>query len=186
LLILITDNILKVHPQVTENFFSLFLNYSNTSIASVELLVYYYYFFRTLTGKITRKVIILMAIFYSLLILIYMLTSFDFLTNRFTYISYVLSAAEFIFLLPFCLLYFHQLLNNTSTIRLFDRPSFWIVTGIFFYSFVSIPFLLLVPYINKNFSGLSSALAAAFYYAPFICNFIFLSKAFLCKKHLTI
>ena len=122
--ILITDQILSGLSGVSAKDYNIFLNYTNTIIAVVELLVYYYFFYNTLQSKKNQLAILLMASLYSLVVFIYLLNGFSFFTARFYYISYLLVAIEFIFLLPFCLLYFHQLLSSPSTIKLFNRPSF--------------------------------------------------------------
>lgn len=186
-LLLIIDKILPGFTGISKKDFNIFLNYTNTIIAAVELFVYYYFFYNTLQNKKSKIIILILTSSYSFVIFIYLINGFIFLTDRFNYISYLLGAIEFIFLLPFCLLYFRQLLNNISTIKLFNRPSFWIVCGIFFFSFISAPFYLLVDYFKYYAPApKSQQLLAALYYIPFTINFIFLIKAFLCKKALTI
>lgn len=184
--LLIIDGILPGFSGISKKDLDIFLNYTNTIIAAVELFVYYYFFYNTLQGKKIQLGILVMASLYGLVIFIYLLNGFSFFTARFNYISFLLGAIEFIFLLPFCLLYFRQLLSSPSKINLFNRPSFWIVCGIFFFSFISAPFYLVVDYFRQNtLAAITRQLMALLYYIPFSINFIFLIKAFLCKKPLT-
>jgi hypothetical protein len=184
--ILIAGNILAGIPGISSRNYSLFINYADLIIELVELSVYYYLFYYILPNKKIRIALISLALLYGVFVIIYLFNGLTFFPNRHIYIANVLSVFAFIFLLPFCLLYFHYLLSNTSNIGLFERPSFWVVTGIFFYAFISIPFYLLDSYIKKSSPELLHILAAIFFYVPFTLNFVFLIRAFLCKKPLTI
>lgn len=184
--ILIIFIFLRSHSGISPKFRNHFINYGNDLIALTELLVYYYYFSILLLSDKIKILMKSLAILFSVIIVIYILTRFSFLTIRYSYISYLVGAAEFIFLLPPCLFYFYKILSVNSETKLFKRPSFWIVSGIFFYSMVSVPYYLLNDYVSNNYKELTGVLAAALFYVPFTLNFSFLIKAFLCKKHLTI
>lgn len=162
------------------------VRYTNSAVALIELLSYYYFFSKIL---ISRKAIIAMRILLLLflaLIITFSITRFSFITNRFKYVADIIGGIEFFFLLPPCLIYFSQLLKSTSTINLFERPSFWIVTGIFFYSVVSIPYYLIEYFLTDNYKSFNAIFASLFFFLPFTINFSFLIKAFLCKRPLTI
>lgn len=120
-----------------------------------------------------------------IIVITFAITKFEFLSLRYDYISNILGVLEFILILPFCILYFIQVLDKISELNLAERPSFWIVTGIFFFSAISIPYYLLENFFLKSKFEFRYILSATFYYLPFSINFIFLSKAFLCKKTLT-
>ena len=163
-----------------------FRNLTNTLIAFVELLVYYSYFGKILDGNKIKKCLIFLITIYSLTIIFFIATKFDFLTTNYGYVADIIGATEFVFLLVPCVYYFLQLLKANSTLRLTERPSFWIVTGIFFYALISIPnYLLHRHFINIHYE-IRYLFVAVLYYFPFTANFIFLIKAFLCKKTLTI
>lgn len=183
---LIIDQILKSHPGVPKKFYLSFLNNSNTLISLVEMLVYSYFFSSVLQRNKMKVLIKILSLLFTLIVIIYFISGFSFLTSRIGYVSDIVGVVEFIFLLPFCLFYFYTLLNNNSEIKLFDRPSFWIVTGIFFYSFISIPFYLINKYLSNNYAIIWVNTAPTLYYLPFAFNFVFLIKAFLCKRALTI
>jgi len=159
---------------------------SNTLISCVELFVYYYFFFRMIENKKAVELMKLFRLFFLTLTIIFITTKFSFLTDRYTYVADMIGVLEFLFLLIPCFNYFYKLIKNDPVLNLFDRPSFWVVTGILFYSVISIPYLLIDGFLITNKSGkYLHLLNLALYYLPFTINFIFLTKAFLCKKTLT-
>ena len=133
-----------------------------------------------------KRVIKFIIAFYAILILTYLVTKFNFLTERFQYISTIISAFEFLTIVSLGLVFYKGLLQNNSKIKLFERPSFWIVTGIFFFSFLSMPYHLLFSLLVESKHEWRYILAAALFYLPYIMNFVLLIKAFSCKKPLTI
>jgi len=185
-LLLTANLILTTTKNITLEFKNEFIRFTNNFIALVELLVYFYFFKHVLPNTRISKLLKIFASFFLLILLTYVITKFAFLTDRLGYITNLIGATEFILLLPPCLLFFYNILNTDSDINLFERPSFWIVTGIFFYSFISIPFYLLKKHIDENYKDLLFTFNAALYIIPFTLNFGFLIKAFLCKKTLTI
>jgi len=164
----------------------LFVRITNPLIATIELLTYYFFFSKLLLSKKVKELMKILSIIFVLIVVAYNITRAPFLKGVDKYIADAIGSLEFIFLLPPAVQYYFQLLNTTSEINLFDRPSFWIVTGIFLYSLISIPYYLLQTYLVSNFTQFSFALEAAFYFMPFTLNFIFLIRGILCKKPLTI
>jgi hypothetical protein len=128
----------------------------------------------------------MLAFSFFLITLLFETTRFAFLTRRLTYVAEAVGALEFIFLVPPCFVYFYELLKNEPVVNLYQRPSFWIVTGILFYSVISIPYLLIDRFVYNNQYEHRYLLDLAFFYIPISLNFIFLTRAFLCKKTLTI
>ena len=182
--ILIIDCFLMSYPGISQKFISYFQDTTNTLIAYIELLVYFYFFRKILEGNKIKKNLTRLVVIYSVVIIIFFTTKFGFVTNRYGYIAYITGAIEFIFLLVPCVYYFLHLFKSNSLLRLTDRPSFWIVTGIFFFSLISIPYYLLSRYFFSTQYEFR-LFNAVFYYIPFTANFIFLIKAFSCKKPLT-
>jgi hypothetical protein len=163
-----------------------FIVVTNTLIGLIELLVYYSFFQKVLISKTARSVFKILQFVYLSLIIIYIVTKYSFLTNRLGYISYILSAIEFLFIIPPCIIFFQQILKQDSPLNLFERPSFWIVTGIFFYSLISVPYYLVKKYLDLTQYDLRSIFSSALFYVPLIINFLFIIKAISCKKNLTI
>lgn len=164
---------------------SLFISFSNATIAWLELFVYYIFFFKVLVNYKIKILMKYLLSLFTILIICFFITKFNFISARHSYISNLLGAIEFIFILFPCFIFIDQILNTNSTHTLFDRPSFWIVTGIFFFALVSVPYYLIYTYIYKK-TPLLYLLSSVLYYLPYGINFVFLTKAFSCKKTLTI
>lgn len=158
---------------------------TNLTVGLIELLVYYHFFGMVLKSKRLKFALNIIRWLFMIIVITFAITKFEFLSLRYDYISNILGVLEFILILPFCILYFIQVLDKISELNLAERPSFWIVTGIFFFSAISIPYYLLENFFLKSKFEFRYILSATFYYLPFSINFIFLSKAFLCKKTLT-
>ncbi len=184
--ILLAGWYIKIDTSISRNFNSYFPNTSNTLVAYVELLVYFYFFSKILEGNKIKKILTGLTVLYSLILIVFITTKFGFITTRYDYITVIIGATEFLFLLVPCVYYFLQLFKTKSTLRLTEKPSFWIVTGIFFYCFISVPFYVIRRYLVNSYPELFGIIGATFFYIPFIVNILFLIKAFLCKKPLTI
>lgn len=185
-LIAIADNYLKVSPLYSYYQQSFFISLTNQLISLAELLVYYFFFFHIIQNKIIIRLMKITRMIFIFVIVIAITTHFSFLTKRYSYISLLTGCLEFLFLLPPCFVYFYEILKNNPAINLYQRPSFWIVTGIFFFSVMSVPYYLITQFVSSNHYEYTQLLDLSFYYVPFTINFIFLTRAFLCKKTLTI
>ena len=163
-----------------------FINLTNTLVALVELLVYFYFFSKVLRNKMVIGLMKIFIAIFSIIIFLFILTKYSFLTDRFNYMVELIETIEFLFLIPPCFVYFYDLLQNNETGDLKHRPSFWIVTGIFFYAVISVPDYLLNILVTSKHKEYWPITYLLFFSIPFTINFIFLTKAFLCKKTLTI
>jgi hypothetical protein len=165
-----------------------FTHITNALISLVELLIYYYFFIQVIKTKAVINALRIFRLIFITLVSIYVITKFDFISNRYSYISYLLGASEFLLLLPPCFVYYYELLKHDQSLifNLYERPSFWIITGIFFYSVTTMPYFLINKFMADNHSEYVRLMGFLFFYLPFSINFIFLSKAFICKKTLTI
>ncbi len=98
---------------------------------------------------------------------------------------YYLGVIEFFFLIVPCVFYFAELFSKPSAKSLFQRPSFWITTGIFFYTFISIPYYFIIEYLLKSNYHYYYEFNVIFFAIPYGITFLFLSKAFTLKTELT-
>jgi hypothetical protein len=162
-----------------------FIDITNSLISLVELLSYYYFFSKVLTSKRALKVLKVQAIIFTVLFFFLMTIRVHFLFGRFAYASNLLSVIGFFFLLIPCGFYFIKLLTDNPTENLFNRPSFWITTGIFSYSLFSIPYYLIDRLLIGNNYPYRYIISSIFFFMPFTINFTFLIRAFLCKRALT-
>ncbi len=177
---------METNLRISRKFYSYFQFTSNTLVAYVELLVYFYFFKKILKGNRINILLTRLSVIYSIIIIIFLATKFGIDITRYSYIAYMTGAIEFVFMLVPCVYYFLHLFKVNSPLPLTNRPSFWIVTGIFFFSLISIPYYLLNRYFFSTQNELRYLFNAVLYFIPFTANFIFLIKAFLCKKPLTI
>lgn len=170
--------------------YKILLEASNTFFALLEISIFFYFFKEIFLGKKIKTIlIILLALFY-LLSLIYLLTLKNVKQINVINVqpfSFYLTAVEFFFLLLFCIRYFHEILTEkiNNTIQLSERPSFWIISGLFFYCIVSLPFLLATNLLQNN-SPILYNIAGSTHYISISFLLICLTKAFTCKKVLTI
>jgi hypothetical protein len=149
-----------------------------------EFLAYYYFFLQTLQSKKAKSVLRILRIGFIALTLFYLLNAFIF-NIRTTTVMYYLGAIEYLFLLIPCLVYFYELFTIPSLQNLLQRPSFWIASGIFFISFISIPYYTIASYLFYSELQYTSPLNAALFILPLGITFLFLSKAFTLKTELT-
>jgi hypothetical protein len=151
-----------------------------------ELLAYFFFFQQAIQNILIRKIIPILRIVFIGLTLFNILNTlvFNFPITGKTDI-YFLGTIEFSFLIIPCLFYFIELFAKPSSESLFQRPSFWVTTGIFFYTFISIPFYFILQYLFNYKYQFAEELAALLFSLPFGITFLFLSKAFLCKTELT-
>jgi hypothetical protein len=160
---------------------NVFLSITNTLVSLVELMVYYFFFFHILENRKIKQTLIPLLIIFFILAIFYVFRGFNSLKTNFVFIGWLISVIEFLFLLLPCFAFYIELFIRKPTIDLFERPSFWVTTGIFFYAIISIPF-----YLVGNLSYKQAIIPTLLYYVPFILNFVFLTKAFLCKKPLIV
>jgi hypothetical protein len=184
--IYVYDIYLVVYSSLSISKVNKFLILSNDFISLVELLIYFYFFSRIIKNKVIINLMKILGGFLLIVTVLLETTKFTFLSSRLFYISNLINTLEFLFLLLPCFTYFYELLKDDPITNLYQRPSFWIVLGILFCSVISIPYLLIDRFVNNNKYEYANLLALVFFYLPFSLNFIFLTKAFLCKKTLTI
>ena len=168
---------------------TIFIESTNTVFALVEISSFLYLFKQILNVKFIKQLIIILWVIFLILFFVFFLkmTEVGLTRNQIKKISYAVNIIEFLILLPLCLLYFYHLLikEQHKLIHLNDSPSFWIISGLFFYCSVSLPFL----FIGDTFSTRSRNLyylMGSIHYTSISLLFLCLAKAFSCKKALTI
>lgn len=163
-----------------------FTQHTNTIIALIELNVYYIFFRKVIIQKRVLTLLYNIALFFSVSWIAISILNLQFISKNNYYGSYIFYTIEIAFLLPPSVIYLLQILKVNSEQSLFQRPSFWISIGIFFFSTISIPCYLLLSYLLKNGKAFIPVIEAILYYTPLIINVMFITKAFLCKRPLTI
>lgn len=169
--------------------YTIYLETMNTLFALIEICAFLYFFMYTLKLKFIKQFVLLfLAIFIGVCILFFLKIS---LTKDITIFdiesySYKINWFEFSILLAFCLLYFYQLLiqETDKIFHLHQSPSFWIVSGLFFYCIVSLPATIIgikLLFANRGLYNLMGAV----HYISISLLLLTLAKAFSCKKTLT-
>jgi len=173
----------KLSPQDRD----LLITSTNVLVSFAELNAYLFFFGKILQHKKVRKLFLFFRLFFFLLILIYTINLIKGLrfTSMFKFAEYI-STTEFLILLVPSLLYYIKLFSENSKEILMGRPSFWITTGIFLFIILSIPYYLINHYLLFNKYRYYSEVTIVFFYIPLILNYILLTKAFLCRKPLTV
>lgn len=165
-----------------------FLEVLNIVFAQIEFIVFSYFFKIIIENKYFKNAIPIVQIIFSILFfsLIIRIFFWEIEIKTLREFSYYFNAIEFFIFLPFCLFYFYELLTKqlASITYLTKSPSFWIITGLFFYVIVSLPFLIIGNSLFINNKILYS-ISGSIHYISFSFFLICLTKAFACKTSLT-
>jgi hypothetical protein len=184
--ILVFNNYFKYFSGHTNKEFSNSLTVTNSFSFLGEILAYYFFFQLTLQNRLIKQWISILRVIFIIVALVHLLNTTVFHVSIASIRNmYYLGAIEFFFLIIPCFFYFAELFSKPSEKALFQRPSFWITTGIFFYTFFSIPYYFIVDYLSKSEYQYYYELSVALFSIPYGITFLFLSKAFLCKTELT-
>jgi hypothetical protein len=184
--VLISDQYITNFSNFTVKENNFFVYISNSVVFVFELLAYSFFFQKTLQSGLIKKVIPALGIFFIGLTAFYLLHIVIYRVPKMGLLDmHYLGVIEFFFLIVPCVFYFSELFTKQSEKKLLKRPSFWITTGIFFYSFVSIPLYFIADYLSKSKYQYMDELNALLFCLPFGISFLFLSKAFTCKTELT-
>jgi hypothetical protein len=165
---------------------TILLESSNIIFTLIEYIIFYLYFSKILTSK---KIKLAMKIFLALLTacsVFFFLKESDiaFSSSSISIYSGMITSLELLFLAILCLAYYYGLFQKKPVENLLQSPSFWIVTGLFFYSLLVTPFFIISEYFYDNQKNIFHALFAA-HFISFGILFLTITKAFLCRKPLT-
>lgn len=80
----------------------------------------------------------------------------------------------------FCIFFFYKLFKNLFYQNLLKEPSFWIVTGLIFYSCLSLPFYGLNSYFKFQFSSIIASNIFSISNMLLIIMHLFFIKAYIC------
>lgn len=80
----------------------------------------------------------------------------------------------------FCIFFFYKVFKNVLYENILKEPAFWIITGLFFCSTLSLPFYALYSYIKAQFSPLITSTFFSFTNILIIIMHLFFIKAYLC------
>jgi len=187
LTIAILDDYINLFSAAPKKEYTQFLYVTNTLVSLIELTVYYYFFYSIIRLSLIKKFIVVTCLPFIVISIILIIKYF--LKTSLRYVANQITVVEFSLLIILCFSYYFQLLKKPIG-SLFKRPSFFIATGIFIFSIISLPFYQISHFFAPNNEAYDFRKYELFFeflfYIPFSVNFILLSKAFLCRKCLMI
>ncbi len=145
-----------------------------TYLFLADLFFWFYFFIQILNNKKDRaQLTILLAI--TLVFAFYLLFLSTVGTNNLHIVALTAICKT-----VFCIFFFYKLFKNLFYQNILKEPAFWIVTGLIFYSTLSLPFYGLNSYLRSQFSPLVSSTSLAVSNMLIIIMHLFFIKAYLC------
>lgn len=141
----------------------------------LDFIFWRYFFLRLLEYKKRQEIIQILFLFAFLAAII--LLYYNSTNNSNLHVLALLNMCKTIY----CILFYHNLFKNISNQNILSEPSFWIVTGLLFYSCLSVPFYGLNNYIKLNSPPLISNNIFSISNMLITIMYLFFIKAFLCK-----
>ena len=154
-------------------------------ISIVEYTCLSWFQFQVLTVLKNKNVVKLLALLFAIPVtLFFVKLAAGGPPQTITHLSYTLSSFEMTLLMIPCLLYFYELFTTKAQESLFNKPSFWIISALFLYCIIVIPFFLLA---DRFISGNRAVYNIGFtlHLSSFSLLFLALVKAFSLNKKLT-
>ena len=140
-----------------------------------ELIVFAWFLFQVIRSiKIKVTLIILLSMFIIFFILYSILKGLDNFND-------IAVALESIIIIIPCLTYFREIFTWKEPVDLLREPSFWLVTGIFFYLATIFPLYVTRPYLTTNgFMGVTKSLYSINNFALSITYLLFI-RSYTCR-----
>lgn len=160
-------------------------SYADYFFTLVEMLIFMHFFSLVLKNKSKKKILIFVQLFFIVYFIIELFLNEKFpnkITNETQ--SRVYTTEAIILLIP-CVMYFIELFRTPSSSNLKFNPSFWIVSGLFFFLICTLPYSLVENYLRKKHLSLLASFYSLFYIF-YIIFFLMITKAYLCKPVKTI
>lgn len=164
-----------------------YLETGNVIFALIEYAVFYYYFKTVLRAKLIKAFMLIAMIVLVAVSSLFLFSVFfsNATGSRIMQLSDLIISPELIFLGILCLCYYLELLRKRPSTNLSTSPSFWIVTGLFFYTLVIPPFFLIISDDFEIQHRTVFDILAVLHYISFAFLFLAITKAILCRKPLT-
>lgn len=158
----------------------------NNLFELLEIYIFLKYFSHCIDNRKTYKWAAICFRCYTIIILFFLL-SFSFgqiKIEKISEISFLVNDLELIIILLFCISYFINLFKKDPIHKLTSSPSFWIASGILFYTSISIPLFLIAIKIKTTNETIYNLLISG-HYITLGLLFLSITRAYLCKKPLT-
>lgn len=161
------------------DYFHFFTRESLLRIQNILFIIdflFWYFFFKNLLKKKIRILQFIFLLFLTSTIILRLSTGFHkpgFEINAVTNFGKIL----------FCLFYCIELFKSEPVLNLKNESAFWIVSGLFFYTCVSLPFYTVYEYLNLNLPRLISRNLFSSTNISIILMHLLFIKAYLCQIH---
>jgi hypothetical protein len=155
-------------------------------VSYIEMIAFFFFFYKILLIKAYKIFIVVSFVIFTLLniVILSQYLFFEIPIDLLRKSTNLLIPFQLLPLLFLCFAYYYQILNFSSGEHLFKRPSFWIITSLFFYVLFLTPFILIYEELRANHKSLMKIFFSIHYFS-FGIIFIALTNAFLCKKTIT-
>lgn len=174
------DNAITPNRHLSSEIKSYYINYTNILICLIEC-----NFFSLLHNKVfndsrkhTNKILMSILLSLATLIVVYTFIYDNVHILRFTFL---LGSLEFLFIFYLSIDYFIKVIQNTATISLSNRGSFWCFLGSLLYCSISAPFYIVGPNFPIDHALYDMLLPALLFYLPYSILFYCISIALKCK-----
>ncbi len=161
-----------------------FTEIENTIFSAVEALTFFRFFSGATKQSNNKRFIRIARIGLLIIYLLFLYKIFDPASNAksITALSVQINIIEFIVLLALCLSYYYHLLSDDKkpSHSLRDDASFWITSGLFFYCFISLPFLIIGEALIRIHNSLHNTFFSL-HYVTLSVLMLCISKGILCK-----
>ena len=140
-----------------------------------ETAVFAYFLYQVIRSPFMKKITLLLL---SLFLLYFTSTT---LLNGPYYHNYKAVALESIVILIPCLTFFRELFTRREPLDLLKEPSFWMITGIFFYLATIFPLFITMPWLRSHgLKNVAHGLYSINDFAVSVTYFLFI-KGFTCR-----
>jgi len=158
----------------------------NTTFEIAEFTAFQYFFKKSLRNEKFKKISNIFFLLFAAICVIFLaaLGFPGYPKEAIREHSFLINVLEFFLLAFLCLAYFYELFTDAPKMNLFERPSFFITTSVFFYSVLLIPFFIIARALSKDEQSIFFVLFAC-HYLLLIIVLIAVSKGFLCAKLIT-
>ena len=159
----------------------------NVIFAYIEYIVFYYFFTEIFRIQAIKLFLQLFFVGMTGAIIIFFYEAFFDQISDSTVLEFsdFIISPELLLLGALCLTYYLKLLIKKPALNLRQSPSFWIITGLFFYSLAITPFFMIITTDFIIDHAKIYHILFALHHISFSFLFIAIIKAFLCKKPLT-
>jgi hypothetical protein len=154
-------------PYIMNIFYNLFTLF--------ELFIFSYLLFQVVRSLKIKKILIVLICLFSVFFVQYLLQ------EDLGAFSNIAVALESIIIIIPCLTYFRELFTRAEPVDLLREPSFWLVTGIFFYLATIFPLYMTRSYlISHGLIGVSKSLSSINNFALSITYLLFI-RSYTCR-----